>query len=127
MIRRGFLAMLGLAPIASMIQEAPTVERDYNIVKTVIGSRPDEYHLKYLNQMKSALQNKEEWIQTKMERMRQDQFAMDLRHVDVDIRAMKSFSDVAKVRMMMRRVAERQYEQESFNIENELKNFLSRI
>jgi len=127
MIRRGFLAMLGLAPIASMIQEAPAVESDYKLVKTVISPGPDEYHLKYLNEMKSTMQNKEEWIRSKMEELRSESYIINLQNVDADIRAMKSFSDVTKVRIMMRRVAERQYEKQSFNLEYEMKKFLSRM
>lgn len=128
MMRRGFLAMLGLGPIASLVAEEPVSKLSYPPVVTRDYTGPnlvEQDESSYLKKMLSEMSSKEDWIKNWIERQKSDMYHdIHIDRVDPDIKAMKSFSDSAKIRMQWRRMAERRYEHEHSRCIEQLKRFV---
>lgn len=128
MMRRGFLAMLGLGPIASLVAEEPVSKLSYPPVVTRDYTGPnlvEQDESSYIKNMLKEMSSKEDWIKDWIERQKSDMYNdLHIDRVDPDIKAMKSFSDSAKVRMQWRRMAERRYDQDRNRYVEQLKRLV---
>lgn len=128
-MRRGFLAMLGLGPIASLVAEEPVNKLQYHApVNTVYRSTDivEQDESSYIKNMLKEMSSKEDWIKDWIERQKSDMYNdLHIDRVDPDIKAMKSFSDSAKIRMQWRRMAERRYDQERNRCIEQLKRLVA--
>jgi len=129
MMRRGFLAMLGLGPIASLVAEEPVSKLSYTPVVTrdyTSSNLVEQDEISYLKKLLSEMNSKEDWIKDWIDRQKSDMYNdLHIDRVDPDIKAMKSFSDSAKVRMQWRRMAERRYDQDRNRYIEQLKRFVA--
>lgn len=127
MMRRGFLAMLGLGPIASLVAEEPVSKLSYHNPLPLVNSNiVEQDESSYLKKMLKEMSSKEDWIKDWIDRQKSDMYNdLHIDRVDPDIRAMKSFSDSAKVRMQWRRMAERRYDQDRNRCIEQLKRLVA--
>lgn len=123
MIRRGFLAMLGLGPVAAMInkpEEASSVLQYYG------NSVPSVDHSWEEDMFKSMTTDKYGWIETKKKELVCEYLRgyRNPQSIDPDIRALKSFSESAKIRLQIQREAERSYEESFADLSQRIKSRL---
>jgi len=122
MLRRSFLSMLGLGPLAATLgSSSPPIGHSLSAIphpdvkQWSIPANPIPLdmnaHIKYLREELAGLDDKEKYIAEYMNSTKHDMGYMRASEVDADIAALKSFSDVAKVRLHMRRKAEVRWEQ----------------
>ena len=126
MIRRSFLGLLGLGGASTILGSqgsvlTPAMAPDVNQISSkyalsgvgmMKSSGPDIMgQLKYLREELSGLDDKEKYIAEYMAIDKSDMGFTPIDRIDPDLRAMKSFSEVTKVRMYYRRRAELRWEQ----------------
>lgn len=112
MIRRGFLAMLGLGPVAAMINKP---EEPSSVLQYYDNPVPCVDHSWEKDMFQSMTTDKHGWIETKKKELVREFFRgyRSPTSMDPDIRALKSFSESAKIRLQIQREAEKSYD-ESF-------------
>jgi hypothetical protein len=125
MIRRGFLAMLGLGPVAAMInkpEEPSSVLQYYG--NPVQAPEVDYGWEKDLFQ--SMTTDKYGWIETKKKQLVHEYFRgyRSPTSMDPDIRALKSFSESSKIRLQIQREAEKSYDETFADISARMKSRL---
>ena len=127
MMRRGFLAMLGLGPIASLVAEEPVSKLQYhNNLPLVNSNIVEQDESSYIKNLLKEMSSKEDWIKDWINHQRSEMYnELHIDRVDPDIRAMKSFSDSAKIRMQWRRLAERRYDQDRNRYIEQLKRIVA--
>jgi len=124
MLRRAFLSAMGLGPLAATLgtqgsakgialtggvnQWATTFPKD---APDIAPSWHIADQLKHCRDELLGLEDKETFFAEYMTNMKLDMGYLRVQDVDADIAALKSFSDVAKVRLHMRRRAELRWEQ----------------
>jgi hypothetical protein len=123
MLRRTFLSALGLGGAGVALgasghpQTAPTpIYQTSGLVgtqwKDSLGSGPSMIELvNMLRKELSSLDDKEHFISNYLSNMKSDMGYKRAQDIDADIAAIKSFSDVAKIRMHLRRKAEARWEE----------------
>ena len=123
MLRRTFLSVLGLGGAGVALgasghpQMAPPPYPNIGLVagtqwKESLGAGPSL--IEQVNRLRkelSGLDDKEDFISRYVVNMKSDMGYTRAQDVDADIAALKSFSDVAKLRMHMRRKAELRWEE----------------
>jgi hypothetical protein len=111
MIRRGFLAMLGLGPVAAMINKPEEPSSVLQYYGNPVAPSVDYSYEKDLFQTMTT--DKHGWVETKKKELVREFFRgyRSPTSIDPDIRAMKSFSESAKMRLQIQREAEKSYEE----------------
>lgn len=123
MLRRTFLSALGLGGAGVALganshpqMASPPVYQNIGLVgtqwKDSLGAEPSLIEqVNVLRKELSGLDDKENFISEYVVRMKSDMGYTRAQDVDADIAAIKSFSDVAKIRMHLRRKAEARWEE----------------
>lgn len=123
MLRRTFLSALGLGSAGVALSGGPSNTPPVYQTSGLITATP--WHLKdsldagpslieqvnMLRKELSGLDDKENFISEYVTNIKSDMGYTRAQDVDADIAALKSFSDVAKIRMHLRRRAERRWEE----------------
>ena len=141
MNRRGVLGILGLGAAAgpaiaenlvshSSAQLAENYKYDH--VKQCTDYIKEENPIQRLNNIRehyNHLCDKKKWIDSFVSRELQEIFRYGNYHnqVDPDIMAMKSFSMSAKIRMHIQRRAERRYNEDFFEVSEQLKYWKEKV
>jgi hypothetical protein len=134
MMRRGFLAMLGLGPVASLISQ----HQSSNIPEVAVRQSgsilsysnpmevPEVDHSWEKDMFQTMTTDKSGWIETKKKELVREFFRgyRSPTSIDPDIRAMKSFSESAKMRLQIQREAEKSYEETFADISARMKSRL---
>lgn len=136
MKRRSFLAMLGLggaaASMSQGVEVAPSYGNPYVIASggprhgfDIINDGPSVAEmLRDAKQSYDAIvSGKEKFIAAHMEEMSSDYYHLQ-KSLPPDIEALKSFSGVAKRRLFVRRMAEKQYESHKAELWNRVQQLL---
>jgi hypothetical protein len=120
MLRRTFLSALGLGGAGVALSggpsTAPSVYQNIGLVgtqwKDSLGAGPSLIEqVNMLRKELSGLDDKEDFISRYVVNMKSDMGYTRAQDIDADVAALKSFSDVAKLRMHMRRKAEARWEE----------------
>ena len=139
MLRRNFLAMLGLGSAAGAVgASTPSVDLPGNWGPpkvqpgTALGAlewsrQDDEKYIEGIRKQLFDVEDVEKAIAETMQDILRNADRDEFRYLDPDIEAMKSFSGVAKVRMQARRWAERSVRQRKQSLMSQLNNWLEKI
>ena len=142
MNRRGVLGMLGIGAAAgpaiaenlvshSSAQLAENYKYDYGLVNKcadVVQENPIQ-RLNNIREHYNHLCDKKKWIDSFVSRELQEIFRYGNynNQVDPDIMSMKSFSMSAKIRMHIQRRAERRYNEDFFEVSEQLKYWKEKV
>lgn len=135
--RRLFMNMLGLGGIAASLnneaigKQGVALGGDYpfptnGIVSQDVAIPWDPIkQVKYLKEELASLEDKETFIANYRNRHDDDMDLIDMhRRVDLNLRAMRSFSDVTKVRLHNRRRAEKDWQRRRESLLGQISNLL---
>jgi hypothetical protein len=135
--RRSFLSVLGLGSVAATLDAPQAVPANgVSLGSQMIGPYPPDVqqwpnktysiadHLKDLQQELSYYDDKEKFMHDRILTWMDDFGSIAIDRIDPDIRCMKSFSDSTKVRMHVRKLAEKEWEKQRGRILQRIANLL---